>query len=165
MSTAESTTTSQTPVQEALDRAAESFPAFLLPRLVGVDHLWKSLGSARKRVDDGHTMQMKKLAETLGFEGQENAAASEDDMGGISVAGDTHITITPPPEKPTPATVEKAKSWLPAIALAVSMLGGGTGLGLFLSHILKPQPAAQQSAVPNTDTDTDTVMVIDFPEG
>lgn len=161
MSTEESTSVSQTPMQEALDRAAESFPAFLMPRLVGVDHLMRTLSSARRRVDDSHKLQMAKLKETLGYEpNNEGTAPEEEDMGGISVAGDTHITIAAPPEKTTalPAVTDKAKSLLPKFLVAASLLGGGSGIGYIIADLMKSQPA------PTADTDTDSVTEIDVKE-
>lgn len=165
MSTAESTKDSQTPMQEALDRAAESFPAHLMPRLVGVEHLRNMLGAARKRVNDSHQMQMKTLAQTMGHEiaEQEAAAATEgDEMGGINVRGDTHINITSPAETAKPVA-SKALGWGTKLLVGAALCGGGAGIGYIVRDLLKPQPAAQQPAAPNTDTDTDTVMVIDFP--
>lgn len=159
MSTEESTSGLQSPTAEALDRAAESFPAFLMPRLVGVDHLMRTLSSARRRVNDSHKLQMFKLKETIGYE-ESKPETDEEDMGGISVAGDTHINITSPAEKPTMAeSAAKVKSWWPAIAVGAALLGPAAGF--LLSQWTKPQPAPQQPAA--TDTDTDTVMVIDFP--
>lgn len=161
MSTAESTKDSQTPAQEVLDRAAESFPAHLMPRLVGVEHLRNMLGAARKRVDDSHKLQMFKLKETIGYEPNEEAPAEEEDMGGISVAGDTHITISAPPEQKPMQVVTKAKSLLPGALVAAALLGGGSGIGYIVNDLLKPQPAAPPAA---NDTDTDTITEFDFPK-
>lgn len=88
MSKAGSTNTSaQSPREEILERVAENFPTWQIGRLIGLDHLNKSLGSARARVNDSHKIQMAKLQEVSGHEMElENIG---DEMSEIRVAGDT----------------------------------------------------------------------------
>jgi hypothetical protein len=103
---------------------------------------------------------MKKLSETLGYEPTEGAPATEEDMAGISVHGDTHVTITSPESKQMPESAGKVKAWLPTAALILSMLGGGAGLGYVINELMNPNPAPATGV----DTDTDTVVEMDFPE-
>lgn len=149
-----------------MDRAAEAFPAHLMPRLLGVEHLMKSLNSARRRVGDSHKLQMFKLKETLGYDASKEGDVGEveDDVSGINVQGDTHINITTPQEKttPLPTVTDKAKSVIPSLAMAVALIGGGSGIGYIVNDLLKPQPAVTQPAA--NDTDTDTITEFDFPK-
>jgi len=100
--------------QEALNRLDQQIPVLGLPRLVTIDHLNNMLSAARKRVDDSHAMQMK----TLGYDVKDT---EHDDMG-ISVQGDTHISIAALPaggvmKKVLPIIAGLAAGCLPVAAL------------------------------------------------
>lgn len=146
MSNAESTSAGPALRLEALERLVEQTPVLGLPRLVTVEHLRSSLASARKRVDDSHAMQQEKLRQVLNLEPA--AAASEDDMGGISVAGDTTINITAPATPaPTPTiggdpiTAEAGKSLLRKalpLALSAAIGGGAASLPWLFAWLNKP---------------------------
>lgn len=164
MSTAGSTSTlpPQSPLEEMKERAAESFPAWQIPRLVAVQHLQSMLASSRRRVNDSHKLQMAKLKEVTGYEG-ELGEGEGDDVGDIIIQGDTHYTMAAEKEKPAnePSTLGtvaekggKVASWV----VALSMLGGGTGLGYVIHDLFSDEPPA----VVDTDTDTDTISVIDL---
>ena len=89
MSTNGSTNTSgQTPQQEVLERVAENFPTWQFHRMLGLVHLSKMMAAARSRVNDSHKLQIRKLAETLGYDDDETVP-EEQDEGMFSVAGDT----------------------------------------------------------------------------
>ena len=111
MSTDGSTNTSgQTPKQEVLERAVENFPTLQFPRMVALVHLAKSMAAGRARVKDSHTLQQRKLAETLGYDPPEDETVPEEhDEGMFSVSGDTTINL--PQEQP-----------------ATNSSGGGRGL-------------------------------------
>lgn len=149
MSSDASTNAGQTPRQEAWDRALEQLPAWGIPHLVGIEHLRSMLSAARGRVRDSHRMQMQTLAKTTGNDIGDAAAdiPGADDMGGITVAGDTTINITPQPAANQPAAVATAvKSRVWPIVLAAAMSGGiGAAAPLLYWWLNKPtpQPAAK----------------------
>ncbi len=127
-SSEESKSSSQTPLQEALGRLAEASPALEMPRLIAVDTLQKIQADARKRVKDSHDAQMKLIDPT--YQSENNV---DDDMG-ISVRGDTHITVTQPQEA-VKQIAAKAESSLvgKVMPLLGTMLAGG---GLTLAGML-----------------------------
>ena len=94
-------------------------------------------------------MQMQTLAKTTGNDIGDAAAdiPGADEMGGITVAGDTTINITPQPTpSPTQAVVAAAKSRVWPIVLAAAMSGGiGAAAPLLYWWLNKPtpQPAAK----------------------
>lgn len=144
MSSDASTNAGQTPRQEAWDRALEQLPAWGIPHLVGIEHLRSMLSAARGRVRDSHRMQMQTLAKTTGNDIGDAAAdiPGADDMGGITVAGDTTINITPQPAVNQPASVTAAvKSRVWPIVLA-AVLSGGIGAAAPIAYwwLHKTQP-------------------------
>lgn len=97
MSSAESKSVGQPHRLEALERLVEQAPVLGLPRLITVEHLRSMLASARGRVNDSHRLQMESLSNIAGSkagEVKESQPTEDDEMGGISVAGDTTINIT-----------------------------------------------------------------------
>lgn len=144
MSNDGSTSASQTPQQELLDRLVEQSPSLGMPRLVGIDHLQSMLADARNRVKDSHRVQMKALGE------KPEELAKGDDMG-INVAGDTNITIHTPPASPSaasPPPVAGPNEGTTMLKKALPLLGGlAAGLlptaGFFLARYLdKPTSVA-----------------------
>ena len=77
----------QSPKEEILDRVAENFPTWQIPRLIGIDHLNKMLAACRARVNDSHKLQMAKLQEVSGHDVELEKIG--DEMSDIRVAGDT----------------------------------------------------------------------------
>ena len=130
MSSDESTNaTHQSPRAEGLDRAAENFPTWQLPRLVGIDHLNKMMAASRGRVNDSHRIQMDKLAEVTGSEVKPQNI--EDEMSDFTVAGDsTTYNITGQQQ----STLQK---FLP---LAISAAVGAGAIWCLLNQSQKPQP-------------------------
>ena len=143
-STAESTNDSpkQTPTEEILDRVAENWPAMHLPRWITIDHLQKSLASARSRVNDSHRSQVETLNKVTGNNVRPSSLG--DEMGGINVAGDTNITnINPEPKKSAGLLAQ-----LLPLALA-SLLGAG-GMYYWASQAL-PSPTPKQPVFEESD--------------
>lgn len=149
MSNAASSNATQTPQMEAVDRALEQLPVLGLPRLVAVEHLREMLFASRGRVRDDHKRQ-KAILDSVAKEGgllQPTAEAdADDDMGGISIAGDTNVTITAPAQ-PTAAQQATSgesvfKKMLPLI-LAAAMGGGIASLPALYEWIKKPSAVVQ----------------------
>ena len=164
MSNAASANDSQTPLQETLERVVESVaPSLGMSRLVGVSNILGILGDARARTKDSHALQMKQLWNLTGEEMP--PLADGDDMAGINVHGDTHVTVTQPAvEKPA------GMSTLAKAGVAAALVAGGAGLplaGLGVASLLKDdnQPAAvapvQPQPIPST-VDRDTYLPYEF---
>ena len=154
MSNAESQNASQTPAQEALDRALEQLPGLGLARLVGVEHLRAVLGAARGRVNDDHQLKkevLRSVASEGGLAAKENPAGEGEDVGGISVAGDstTTINITGTPTAPTSGGAGRVlKKCLPYAATA--LIAGATGVGVpWMLGLFSKAPAAVQQVIPD----------------
>jgi len=144
MSTDGSTNTSgQTPQQEVLERAAENFPTWQFPRMVGLVHLASSMAAARSRVNDSHKLQMKKLAETLGYDAEESKLPEDQDDGMFSVAGDTTINVLADPAK-------KSSGLGTLGTIAATVLGsGGIGAAAVLAwQLWNREPAATDKPDP-----------------
>lgn len=80
----------------------------------------------------------------------------------ITAAGNVTVNYAQPNEassgSQSAAVAPKPKAdagWLPKVLLALSLLGGGTGLGYVIHDVLKPATA---------DIDTDTITELDFPQ-
>ena len=160
MSNVASTSGSQTPQQEILDRMAEESPAWFLPNLVGLQNVRASVNAALNRVKDSHKLQQQVLAKQNGIPADE-AAPSEDDMGGINVQGDTthtyNVGMTPELLSAItgklPVAGEAAQSVAPAIARKLlplvlsTLLGGGAVGGALVAYqawrAAKPTPQVQ----------------------
>lgn len=168
----------QTASEEFTERIGETAPGVLvMPHMVAVDDYRRNQAAARQRVNEAHAMHKRAMG--VGDIGKDNAAA--DDMGDMIYTGD--ITIQPggrvqlgkgtsiaaedePPSKakdPIEAMVDAKESWLPKLALAAAMLGGGSGIGYILHDWLKP-PTVAQPQVEAVDTDSDTSLDLSLPE-
>lgn len=153
----------ETPQQEVVERIAESSPAWGLPFYLGLENARHALAAARRRVNDSHRAQTHALGQTIGMTDLE-PSTEEEEMGGISVAGDTTINVTLPDTKPKTDSIPLAQSAttaaqsIPAsigskllpLALA-TVLGGGAGaaIPLALSVFNKPPVVTQPQANPD----------------
>lgn len=153
MSSDASTTTSQTPRQEALDRTLESFPAMFLPRILGIEHLRSVLADSRQRVRDSHKAQMA----TLG----QKEPAEADDMGGIEISGDKTINHYHQGEAKPASPVAANGSLASKLLVGAALAAGGAGAGYVVNDLLSSPPVASTPAV---DTDTDSLTDVVFPK-
>lgn len=140
----------ETPRQEVIERIAESSPAWGIPYILGIENLRSHLAMARGRVADSHKAQMNALGKATG---QTIEPSTEgDDMGGISVAGDTNITITAPaPPASSRKVAGPAGPFSGVLPLVLgAALGGGAGLAIPAIAGLLTDYATP--AVPHTDS-------------
>jgi hypothetical protein len=160
MSSAGSGSVSQTPRQEILDRLTEQSPVLGLPRLVAVESLRATLADARSRVKDSHRRQEHVLNGVTGASSEANPA--EDDMGGISVAGDTTIHMAAPPQQ-----TSTGMSTLAKVGIGAALTAAGVGLPLAGAAVFalldKDQPAVVAPVEPGQPaSDRDTYLPYDF---
>lgn len=113
-----------------------------------------------------HTERLQKFAATGDVKHLEPPEGEEDDGMGVNIGNENHwhIEMKEQPKAPqatAPTVVSAAKSIWPTLLLAGSMLGGGAGLGYIIHEFLKPQ--TNPASVAGIDTDTDTIVEMDFP--
>lgn len=142
-SNSESASVSPPPLSETLLQGAERIqeavsPALGIPRLAAVDHLYRMLRGNSRRVEDSHRRQMRALDKLAGDKVPEEAPplAEDDDMG-ISVQGDTTVTI----HQAAPAAKSRLAQGA-ALALALAGLpAAGALLQWWLNRPAAPAPA------------------------
>lgn len=142
------------PLTEVERRFADQSPAWGLPRIAALQNLRALWGEAAKKRAHDHRLNYRAMG------AEDIVDKDEAEMpGDINIQGDkieTHYhTMTP---TPVTAAIQTAKTRFPAFLLALSMLGGGAGIG-YLLHDLKQQPAATPVAAAN---DTDTITEFDL---
>lgn len=141
MSNVESVSASQRLLNEAANRLGEQSSSLGLPRLVAIDNLQGVLADARKRVRDSHAVQMKSLGHEVKDEG--------DDVG-ISVAGDTHITMAAP-ERGN-AVLKTVLPW------ALAAIAGPIAGFIAARYFDKPAASTQPPAVSVPDSAYDVLF-------
>lgn len=150
----------QSPQQEAQERLAESIPVYMLPRVMAAEDYRLSQKAYRRRVAE---------AEAAGWAAMGNhelaaaaLKAAEEDMGEISIRGDTHThqyfgvdpraqqqpaqppAPLPAPTTPAPAT---AAGWLKPLLIGAAL--AGTGAGGYAAYDYFSSPTAVVEAQPN----------------
>lgn len=108
-----------------------------IPRLIMMQNMQQSLKAYEQRVADSHKLSMKLL-------GLENPAEVEDEMGAISVAGDTHIYQVPlqqpvqqpqpAPVQPAPVPVQQSNGLTKYVAPLLTAAAGAAGTYFLLDH-------------------------------
>lgn len=153
-----SDTATQTPAQELMDRALEHAPARGIPFLLGVQNMQHMFGLKHKKDREDYAFEKKLRGDMT--EGEVPNAEPEE-MGDITVAGDTtttihnHYTMPTEPEKSTSRAAGMAKQLIP-LAMAAGLGAGGAWL---LSN------RDEHSAPAVVDTDTDTTYVVEALPG
>lgn len=88
---------------------------------------------------------------------------------GVNIGNEYHIhqqlpaaTQSPakPTSTPTPTEPQATTGWPTKLALAAALAAGSAGIGYIAADQMKPNPATAAGV----DTDTDTIVEMDFPE-
>lgn len=156
-----SATAQQTPAQELVDRALEHAPARGIPFLIALQNMQHMFGLKHKKDREDYEFEKQQRG---AMSGQEVPSSEPEDMGNITVAGDTtttnvhHHYHTPPTETKSMLS-GFAKKLLP-VAVGAALPVGGFLLAQYFNRD-KPEPAP----VVDTDTDTNTQYVIEALPG
>jgi hypothetical protein len=133
----------QTPKEEAAERAAEAIPTYLFPRMVEALHHNRQRKNHRRQLEHDRAVQSAILRGDKPPEWSKHERDEDEDMGdSFSIVGDTthhyHYDTPPPPSassqpqegnaaqpKSTASTLAKA-----ALVAAGLVAGGGLGAGI-----------------------------------
>lgn len=121
-----SVTEPQTPVQEVTERLAEHVPARTVPFLIALDNM-RSMFSLKQQKDrEDYAIQKRAL-------GVEDVEVEPEEMGDISVAGDTTTIqhIYPTESKPAEAGKEAPSLARKLLPLATAAALGAGGIWLY----------------------------------
>lgn len=145
----------RSPVEEIANRSATAGSGLAAAaQAVGLQAHQRMLAEAERRTREGHLAMMR----AAGFEPSQ-LIEEQDDMGNISVSGDTHVQMVPDSQPNPQQPASAGRSLLPYV-LAAALGMGGVGLGVTLpvisSLLTRPSPT------PTTGPDADTQYQLEF---
>ena len=136
------------PLEEIANRAATAGAGLAAAaKAVALEDHRRMLRDYARRLRDSHEAQMRAA-------GIEPSATEDEDMGDISVSGDTYFA-PPPSAQGNGSESGKKSAVLPVLLAALSSALGGAGLTAGVMSVLnRPQPQVVTPQFEDTDTDT-----------